>query len=88
MPCSGSLKFFLKVEKGKIIDVKFLSSGCPYTLGSAHYIVRHTTGLSLAAAKRYVPPKGACSHLAVTDFQEAVADHQKSLKTKHPALRQ
>jgi len=89
MVCGDQLDFFLKVEKGKIKDVKFLSFGCASNIATASILTEKIKGLSLAQAKKYdwktvVKELGGlpnqkihCSVMAVEGLKKAIADYEK-----------
>jgi len=89
MVCGDQLDFFLKVEKGKIKDVKFLSFGCASNIATASILTEKVKGLSIAAAKEYnwqkiVDELGGlpnqkihCSVMAVEGLKKAIADYEK-----------
>ena len=89
MVCGDQLDFFLKVEKGKIKDVKFLSFGCASNIATASILTEKIKGLSLAQAKKYdwktvVKELGGlpnqkihCSVMAVDGLKKAIADYEK-----------
>lgn len=89
MVCGDQLDFFLKVEKGKIKDVKFLSFGCASNIATASILTARVKGMTIAAAKKYdwqkvVKELGGlphqkihCSVMAVQGLQKAIADYEK-----------
>jgi len=89
MVCGDQLDFFLKVEKGKIKDVKFLSFGCASNIATASLLTEKVKGLSIDKAKKYnwkevVEELGGlpnqkihCSVMAVQGLQKAIADYEK-----------
>ncbi|MDP2944314.1 MAG: iron-sulfur cluster assembly scaffold protein [bacterium] len=89
MICGDQLDFFLKVEKGKIKDVKFLSFGCASNIATASILTEKVKGLTIERAKKYdwkkvvkqlggLPPqKIHCSVMAVQGLQKAIADYEK-----------
>lgn len=89
MICGDQLDFFLKVEKGKIKDVKFLSFGCASNIATASILTEKVKGLTIAEAKKYnwqkvVKELGGlpsqkihCSVMAVQGMQKAIADYEK-----------
>jgi len=88
MVCGDQLDFFLKVEKGKIKDVKFLSFGCASNIATASLLTEKVKGLTIAAAKKYnwkkiikelggLPnQKIHCSVMAVQGLQKAIANYE------------
>lgn len=89
MVCGDQLDFFLKVEKGKIKDVKFLSFGCASNIATASLLTEKVKGLTIDQAKKYnwkqvVKELGGlpnqkihCSVMAVQGLQKAIADYEK-----------
>jgi nitrogen fixation NifU-like protein len=53
MVCGDQLSFSIKVEKGKIKDVKFLSFGCASNIATASIMTEKVKGMSLEKAKNY-----------------------------------
>lgn len=88
MVCGDQLDFFLKVEKGRIKDVKFLSFGCASNIATASVMTEKIKGLTVAEAKKYkwekiVSDLGGlprqkihCSIMAVQGLQKALADYE------------
>lgn len=88
MVCGDQLDFFLKVEKGKIKDVKFLSFGCASNIATASLLTEKVKGMTIAAAKKYkwetvVSELGGlpsqkihCSVMAVQGLKKAIADYE------------
>ncbi len=86
--CGDQLDFFLKVEKRRIKDVKFLSFGCASNIATASVLTEKIKGLSLAAAKKYpwqkiVAELGGlpqqkihCSIMAIQGLRRAIADYE------------
>lgn len=89
MVCGDQLDFFLKVENGKIKDVKFLSFGCASNIATASVLTEKVKGMTVAEAKKYpwqkiVDDLGGlpnqkihCSIMAVQGLQKAIADYEK-----------
>ena len=92
MICGDQLDFFLKVEKGRIKDVKFLSFGCASNIATASIMTERVKGMTIAAAKKYpwqkivkelggLPnQKVHCSVMAVEGLKKAIADYEKNKK--------
>lgn len=90
MVCGDQLDFFLKVEKGKIKDVKFLSFGCASNIATASVLTEKVKGMTIEEAKKYkwekivndlggLPhQKVHCSVMAVQGLQKAIADYENS----------
>lgn len=90
MVCGDQLDFFLKVEKGRIKDVKFLSFGCASNIATASVLTAKVKGMTIEEAKKYkwnkivselggLPhQKVHCSVMAVQGLQKAIADYEKN----------
>jgi NifU-like protein involved in Fe-S cluster formation len=101
MVCGDQLDFFLKVEKGKIRDVKFLSFGCASNIATASILTEKVKGLTVEQAKKYnwkqvVDELGGlpnqkihCSVMAVEGLKKAIADYEKKngSTAKKPAVK-
>lgn len=99
MVCGDQLDFFLKVEKGKIKDVKFLSFGCASNIATASILTEKVKGLTIAEAKKYnwqriVDELGGlpnqkihCSVMAVQGLTKAIADYEEREKEVKPKLK-
>ena len=93
MVCGDQLNFFLKVEKGKIKDVKFLSFGCASNIATASILTEKVKGMKIAEAKKYkwdkivndlggLPrQKVHCSVMAVEGLQKAINDYEDRQKS-------
>src|SRR6056297_470169 len=53
MVCGDQLNFSIKIEKGKVKDVKFLSFGCASNIATASIMTEKVKGMSLEEAKNY-----------------------------------
>lgn len=94
MVCGDQLDFFIKVEKGIIKDVKFLSFGCASNIATASVLTEKVKGMKVEEAKKYpwqkivsdlggLPhQKVHCSVMAVQGLQKAIADYEKKNKVK------
>jgi len=92
MVCGDQLDFFLKVEKGKIKDVKFLSFGCASNIATASIMTEKIKGMTILEAKKYkwekivselggLPrQKVHCSVMAVQGLKKAIADYEAKEK--------
>ncbi|MDA3802629.1 MAG: iron-sulfur cluster assembly scaffold protein [Patescibacteria group bacterium] len=92
MVCGDQLDFFLKVENGKIKDVKFLSFGCASNIATASVMTEKVKGMTIEEAKKYpwqkvsaelggLPSqKQHCSVMAVQGLQKAIADYEERQK--------
>lgn len=87
--CGDQLSFYIKVEGGKIKDVKFLSFGCASNIATASILTEEVKGMEVVKAKKYdwnkivkdlggLPTqKVHCSILAVEGLQKAIEDFEK-----------
>lgn len=92
MVCGDQLDFFLKVEKGIIKDVKFLSFGCASNIATASILTEKVKGMKVSEAKKYkwakvvddlggLPrQKVHCSVMAVQGLQKAITDYEDRQK--------
>jgi nitrogen fixation NifU-like protein len=88
MVCGDQLDFFLKVQNGKIKDVKFLSFGCASNIATASILTEKVKGMTIAEAKKYkwekvVSELGGlpsqkihCSVMAVQGLKKAINDYE------------
>jgi len=89
MVCGDQLDFFLKVEKGIIKDVKFLSFGCASNIATASVMTQKIKGMSIEQAKKFAwksivddlgglpKQKVHCSVMAVEGLKKAITDYEK-----------
>lgn len=89
--CGDQLSFSIKVEKGRIKDIKFLSFGCASNIATASVMTEAVKGMTLAAAKKFnwaiivsdlggLPnQKVHCSVLAVDGLKKVIAEYEKKL---------
>lgn len=49
--CGDMVQYYLKIEKGKIVDVKWKGIGCAITTASASKLSEYLRGLTLKALK-------------------------------------
>jgi len=94
MVCGDQLDFYIKVEKGRIKDVKFLSFGCASNIATASVLTEKVKGMTVAKAKTFdwnkivtdlggLPQqKVHCSVMAVQGLQKAIADYERREKKK------
>jgi nitrogen fixation protein NifU and related proteins len=92
MVCGDQLDFFLKVEKGRIKDVKFLSFGCASNIATASVMTEKVKGMTLDQAKKYpwqkitddlggLPQqKIHCSVMAIQGLKKAILDYETRVK--------
>ncbi len=96
MVCGDQLDFFIKVEKGKIKDVKFLSFGCASNIATASVLTDRVKGMTIAAAKNYTwkqivdelgglpQQKVHCSVMAIEGLHKAILDYESRMKEESP----
>ena len=87
--CGDTMRLFIKVETGRIIDVKFLTFGCGAAIASSSITTEMIKGKTIdqallisdeviAEALGGLPPsKVHCSILAEKAIRAAVSDYQK-----------
>jgi nitrogen fixation protein NifU and related proteins len=87
--CGDTMRLFIKVEAGRIIDAKFLTFGCGAAIASSSMSTEMMKGRAIeealmisdqmiAEALGGLPPaKSHCSILAEKAIQAAVSDYQK-----------
>jgi len=98
MVCGDQLDFFLKVEKGIIKDVKFLSFGCASNIATASVLTQKVKGMTIKEAKKYTwqsivddlgglpRQKVHCSVMAVEGLRKSIMDYEKrQAELKKPA---
>lgn len=89
--CGDMMTVYLKVEDGKIIDIKFESYGCAANIATASMMTEVVKGLTLEEAKKITwkdiierlgglpPVKYHCSNLAVDTLRKAIEVYENSL---------
>lgn len=94
MVCGDQLNFYLKINKGKIKDVKFLSFGCASNIATASIMTEKIKGMSVEEAKNFkwkeiVEDLGGlpqqkihCSIMAVEGLHKAIKDYEKHIDEK------
>jgi nitrogen fixation NifU-like protein len=92
--CGDVMKLFIKVEDGKIADVKFKTFGCGAAIATSSMVTEMVKGKTLeealaisnkavAEALDGLPPnKMHCSNLAADALHKAIEDYQDKVKTK------
>ena len=92
--CGDTMRLFIKVERNRITDAKFLTFGCAAAIASSsittEMIQGKTVEETLMISKEMVskalgglpPTKIHCSVLAQDAIQAAVADYRKKGKVK------
>lgn len=94
MVCGDQLSFSMKVEKGRIKDIKFLSFGCASNIATASVMTEAVKGKTIAAAKKLnwqkivkelggLPQqKVHCSVMAIEGLETLIKNYEKKLKNK------
>lgn len=89
--CGDMMTVYLKVEDGKIVDIKFESYGCAANIATASMMTEVVKGLTLEEAKKITwkdiierlgglpPVKYHCSNLAVDTLRKAIEVYENSL---------
>lgn len=89
--CGDMMTVYLKVEDGKIVDIKFESYGCAANIATASMMTEVVKGLTLEEAKKITwkdiierlgglpPVKYHCSNLAVDTLRKAIEAYENSL---------
>ena len=92
--CGDVMKLFIKVEDGKIADVKFKTFGCGAAIATSSMVTKMVKGKTLeealaisnkavAEALDGLPPnKMHCSNLAADALHKAIEDYQDKVKAK------
>ncbi len=87
--CGDQVSVFLKVNNGKIEDIKFLSYGCASNIATGSIVTEMAKGKSIEEAKKLtwkqameelggLPPiKFHCSVLAVDGLRAAIKDYEE-----------
>jgi nitrogen fixation NifU-like protein len=88
--CGDYLKIYVKIEDGRLSDVKFEVCGCPAAIASASVLTEMAKGktiaealemtdIDVAAALGGLPdPKMHCSNLGADALHEAVSEYLKA----------
>jgi nitrogen fixation NifU-like protein len=92
MVCGDQLRFSLKVENGRINDIKFLSFGCASNIATASIMTEKVKGMTIAAAKKFdwqtiVDELGGlpqvkihCSMMATEGLKKVIEEWEKKVK--------
>lgn len=92
MVCGDQLNFSMKVEKGRIKDIKFLSFGCASNIATASVMTQAVKGKTIAAAKKLswqkivkdlggLPQqKVHCSVMAIEGLEALIKDYEAKNK--------
>lgn len=94
MVCGDQLSFSMKVEKGRIKDIKFLSFGCASNIATASVMTEAVKGLTIDQAKKFnwkkiVDKLGGlpkqkihCSIMAVEGLKTLISNYEKKTASK------
>jgi nitrogen fixation NifU-like protein len=92
--CGDVMKLFIKVEDGRISDVKFKTFGCGAAIATSSMVTEMVKGKTLeealaisnktvAEALDGLPPnKMHCSNLAADALHKAIEDYHNKMKTR------
>jgi nitrogen fixation NifU-like protein len=87
--CGDQMKLWIKVKKGRIVDIKFKSFGCPGAIATSSMCTLMAMGKTIEEAKKLtdddiiaalegIPAhKEHCSLMGVNALQEAIRDYEK-----------
>ncbi|HHX86835.1 MAG TPA: Fe-S cluster assembly scaffold protein NifU [Firmicutes bacterium] len=89
--CGDTMKLYLKVNQGKIVDIKFQTFGCAAAIASSSMLTEMVKGKTIAQAREItnqqvaeelggLPPlKMHCSNLAADALQDALDKYSRNL---------
>ncbi len=89
MVCGDQLSFSLKVEDGRVADLKFLSFGCASNIATASIMTEKVKGMTIAEAKAFnwkeiVEDLGGlpkqkihCSILAIEGLKKVIEEYER-----------
>lgn len=92
MVCGDQLNFTMKVEKGKIKNIKFLSFGCASNIATASVMTQAVKGKTIEEAKKLTwhdivkdlgglpQQKVHCSVMAIDGLKKLIKDYEKKSK--------
>jgi nitrogen fixation NifU-like protein len=92
--CGDSMRVYLKIEKGLIIDAKFQAVGCAGAFVSGSALTEMVKGRTLEAAEKITEhevtrdlgklpgPKLHCVRLAVDALRKSIASYKESQRFK------
>ncbi|MBI4052901.1 MAG: SUF system NifU family Fe-S cluster assembly protein [Candidatus Diapherotrites archaeon] len=87
--CGDRVQITLRIENGKIADIKFFGKGCAISMASASLLTEHVKGKSLAQVKKIsdkdvfemlggiIQTRIKCATLAKTVLQKAIEEWEK-----------
>lgn len=94
--CGDVMEIYLKVENGRIKDIKFKTFGCAAAIATTSMVTTLAKGMKLEDAKKLTFAdvkrelgglpcnKVHCSELAVVTLRRAIEDYAKRTKNKKP----
>ena len=53
--CGDTIEMYLKINNGRISDIKFMTGGCGYTIACSSYVTRTARGKTIEEASRIKP---------------------------------
>ena len=92
--CGDSMRVYLKIKKGSIVDAKFQAVGCAGAFASGSALTEMVKGKTLKAAEKITErevtrelgklpgPKLHCVRLAVDAFRKSIASYKELQNTK------
>ena len=92
--CGDSMRVYLKIEKGLIIDAKFQAVGCAGAFASGSALTEMVKGRTLEAAEKITEhevtrdlgklpgPKLHCVRLAVDALRKSIATYKEPQRSK------
>ncbi len=87
--CGDIMKLFIKVEKDRIVDIRFKTLGCGAAIATSSMITELVKGKTVEEASQVTketvaealgglpPAKMHCSNLAADALNKAIADYQE-----------
>jgi nitrogen fixation protein NifU and related proteins len=93
--CGDTMKIYLKIEDGRIVDVRFQTYGCGAAIASSSMLTEMVKGKTLDEALEItnqdvadelggLPPlKLHCSNLAADALHNAIANYRSNEKADH-----
>jgi len=91
--CGDTIEMYLMIEDGRVIDVKFMTDGCGFTIACASYVTRTAKGKTIEEALKIRPedvdryfgglPEDHkhCAKLSVMTLEAAIEKYRSELKT-------
>jgi nitrogen fixation protein NifU and related proteins len=91
--CGDTIEMYLSITDGRIIDIKFMTDGCGFTIACASYVTRTAKGKTIEEAAQ-ISPEGVdryfrglpdehkhCAKLSVMTLEAAIEKYRSELKT-------